>query len=185
MANLSANLVLILTSDNGNELVLPSTDFNHCIVKVKLDGQDQFLELTDKYLPFKALPIALRGALALEIPFNSDTDKKHDLFRLDNVSREKSVFENNVVVNITGENIKMRIDTKFTGHINSYYASLLADPNSEVVKNSINDELKTLIEEDFTLDDLTNVERIDDDRIIKYTSNITLNEKINKIIRGW
>src|ERR1044072_5778066 len=69
MAGLKANLVLCLTSDNGTKaMLLPNKDFNHCIVKVMIDGKEQFLELTDKYLPYKALPTTLVEATVLEIP---------------------------------------------------------------------------------------------------------------------
>ncbi|WP_100612969.1 transglutaminase domain-containing protein [Confluentibacter lentus] len=181
MAELQSNLVLILTSDNGqNSLVLPSTDFNHCIVKVKLDGQERFLELTDKFLPFKSLPLSLRGATGLEIPFNSDTNVVYDLMKLDNVLREESVFKNDVSIHITND-IKMEIKSAFTGHINSFYASILDDPNADVVKKAVYNDLDGQILEEFILDELVDIERIDDDKEIRYTSKITLDKKINKI----
>jgi transglutaminase-like putative cysteine protease/tetratricopeptide (TPR) repeat protein len=72
MAGLNADLALCLTSDNGKKvMMLPNKDFNHCIVKVMIDGKEQFLELTDKYLPYKALPTTLLGASVLEIPHMS------------------------------------------------------------------------------------------------------------------
>ncbi|WP_308993363.1 DUF3857 domain-containing protein [Mariniflexile litorale] len=182
MAELKANLVLVLTSDYGrNEIVLPNTDFNHCIAKVEIDGKEQFLELTNKYLPFKSLPTSLRGATALEIPFHSDTTIKYDLFKLDNVLRDSSVFTNDVKIKVNNDKVTMSIDTKFTGHINSYYASILEEPNPEVVKKSVYDDLNNQIEDDFVLDELINIERIDDDNAIKYTANITLDKKPSKI----
>jgi hypothetical protein len=182
LAELDSNLVLILTSDYGqNELVLPSTDFNHCIAKVNIDGEEQFLELTDKYLPYKALPRSLAGATALEIPFNSDTDKTFDLFKLENITRDKAVFINNSVINVAQDHMKLKIDTEFRGHINSYYASVLSEPNFEVKKQSIDDDLKGRISENFVLEDVTNIERIDNDKIIKFTSHLVIDKKVNKI----
>ncbi|MBP0905067.1 transglutaminase domain-containing protein [Mariniflexile gromovii] len=182
MAELKANMVLVLTSDYGrNEMVMPNTDFNHCIAKVEIDGKEQYLELTNKYLPFKSLPVSLRGASVLEIPFNLDENKKYDLFKLDNVLRDASVFTNEVDINIANDKVTMSINTKFTGHINSYYANVFDEPNLEVVKKSIHDDLNNQIKEDFVLDELTNIERLDDDKVIKYTSNISLDKKINKI----
>ena len=182
MADLKSNLVLILTSNYGqNNLVLPSTEFNHCIVKVKLNGKDQFLELTDKYLPYKSLPTSLRGATGLEIPFKSDSNKIYDLFKLDDVARDVSSLINNAGVIVKSDKIKMKINTKFEGDINSYYAGILAEPNLEVVKKSVFDDLKSQMAEDFVLDELSNIERVDEDKIIKYTSDITINKKVNKI----
>lgn len=182
MADLKCNLVLVLTSDNGrNDLVLPSTDFNHCIVEVNIDGKNRFLELTDKYLPFKSLPTNLRGATALEIPFNSDGKETYDLIKLDNLLRDKSFYLNDVFVNVGSEGMEMKIDTKFTGHINSYYASVLDNPNPEVVKKSIYENLYGQLDEDFTLNELTNIKRVNNDSLVQYETQVTLNKKINKI----
>ncbi|NNK60897.1 MAG: DUF3857 domain-containing protein [Flavobacteriaceae bacterium] len=182
LAELDSNLVLILTSDYGqNELVLPSTDFNHCIAKVKIDGEEQFLELTDKYLPFRALPRSLAGATALEIPFNSDTDKTFDLFKLTDVKREKAVFTNNAVIKVSPSHMDIEMATEFKGHINSYYAGLLSEPNFEVKKQAIDEDLQGRISESFVLEDVTNIERLDDDRIIKFTTHLKIDKKVNKI----
>ena len=181
-AELEANLVLVLTSDYGrNSLVLPSTDFNHCIAKVKIDGKDQFLELTDKYLPYKSLPTSLRGATALEIPLNRKDTKSYDLFKLENLSREQAVSKNFVTLDINKDKIGMVVDSEFSGHINSYYSSVFSEPNGDVIKKAIYDDYTTRLSDDFTLNNVSNIERKDDDMLIKYTADITLNKKINKI----
>ncbi|MEZ4796553.1 MAG: transglutaminase domain-containing protein [Flavobacteriaceae bacterium] len=182
MAELESNLVLVLTSDYGyNDIVMPSTNFNHCIVKVKLNDKDQFLELTDKYLPFKSLPTSLRGATALEIPFKSDTNEKFDLFKIENVLREHAIIKNLADIYIGIEDIKMNLKTKITGHINSFYAGIFAEPNHEVVKKSIYDDLSGIIKEDFVLDELLNIERIDNDMEISFETKLTLSKKPNTI----
>ena len=64
-AGINANLVLILTRDNGNHtLVLPEIGFNHCIAQLNIDNKRYLLELTDNNLPFGA---ALRNDLSAEI----------------------------------------------------------------------------------------------------------------------
>ncbi|WGD34713.1 DUF3857 domain-containing protein [Olleya sp. YS] len=181
-AELEANLVLVLTSDYGyNSLVLPSTDFNHCIAKVKIDGKDQFLELTDKYLPYKSLPTSLRGATGLEIPLDRNDTKTYDLFRLENLSRETAISKNSVTLNLKKDKIGMVIDSEYTGHINSYYSSVFSEPNAEVVKKTIYDDYDNRLDDDFVLNSVSNIERVNDDMLIKYTSDMTLNKKINKI----
>ena len=91
-AGLDVNLVLILTSDYGKKsLVLPSQDFNHCIVKVNIDGKEQFLELTDKNMPFKSVPNSLLNATGLEIPYMSNVGKEYNLFNLGNMDKIFSV----------------------------------------------------------------------------------------------
>lgn len=181
-AELKSNLVLILTSDYGkNNLVLPSKDFNHCIAKVMIDGKEQFLELTDKYLPYKSLPTSLRGATGLEIPTEYNQGSIYDLFKLDDVSRDLAVSKNKVKLIVSPENIKMDIEVEYTGHINSYYSSVFSEPNFEVVKKSIYDDFNSKLSDEFTLDALTNVDRIDNDKIIKYSANLTIDKKASKI----
>ncbi len=54
-AGIKAQLVLVKTRDNGlNTMPLPNIDFNHCIAKVNLNGQDHYVELTSRYLPFRS-----------------------------------------------------------------------------------------------------------------------------------
>ncbi len=181
-AELKANLVLILTSDYGNNsLVLPSTDFNHCIAKVKIDGKDQFLELTDKYLPYKSLPNSLRGATGLEIPINFNQTNDYDLFKLNGVSREQAISKNRLKLKLGVDKIEMDVDTEYSGHINSYYSSVFSEPNAEVVKKSIYDDFDGRLKDDFTLNELTNIESIENDKIIKYSANITIDKKPSKI----
>ena len=68
-----AELVLVNTRDNGQApTTLPSMPFNHCIVH--LPAQEQYLELTDKYLPFGAMSNELIGSAALVVTgFGSTT----------------------------------------------------------------------------------------------------------------
>ncbi|WP_299523805.1 DUF3857 domain-containing protein [Winogradskyella sp.] len=183
MADLKSNLVLILTSDYGrNDMVLPSTNFNHCIVKVIIDGKEQFLELTDKYLPYKSLPTSLRGATALEIPFDSQEAKiQYELFHLDNIARDKSEINNIVVVGVTEKNMNLLITSKVKGHNASYYNQVFDEPNPEVIKKSILDDYKGKIFDDFTLNDVSQIDNKNDDKMISYTSDLTINKKLNSI----
>jgi transglutaminase-like putative cysteine protease len=67
-AGLKTNLVLVNTIDNGvNSLKIPSTNFNHCIVRIEVDNDTLFQELTDSKLPFGSLPNHIANAQALVI----------------------------------------------------------------------------------------------------------------------
>jgi tetratricopeptide (TPR) repeat protein len=69
MAGINAQMVLVDTRENGQQqILLPSVEFNHCIVKAELDKKHYYIELTDNYLPFSSLPNNLNGALIVEIP---------------------------------------------------------------------------------------------------------------------
>ncbi len=67
--DLPTNLILINTRNNGQkDVLLPSLNFNHCIVKVDLGDKPVYLELTDPDLPFGHLYSYHQGAAVLEIP---------------------------------------------------------------------------------------------------------------------
>lgn len=183
MADLQANLILILTSDYGrNNLVLPSTDFNHCIVKVILDGIPQYLELTNKYLPYKSLPTSLRGATALEIPFSTEnTDKKYNLFHLDKVQRDMSLVDNSVIMNVSEENTNLIVTTKINGHNVAYYNEVFAEPNAEVIKKTMSDDYSSKLKDEFTLNKVYDFEITDNNTAVLFNSDITINKKLSSI----
>jgi len=69
MAGVDANLVLILTRDNGSKtLQLPEVGFNHCIARVNLPEGGIYVELTDNALPFAAAVKEDVQAQILNIP---------------------------------------------------------------------------------------------------------------------
>lgn len=183
MADLKSNLVLILTSDYGrNNLVLPSTDFNHCIVKVLIDGKEQYLELTDKYLPYKSLPTSLRGATALEIPFDSeDNSILYDLKHLDDVNRHLSEIKLVVDLGISENEMNLLIDTDVEGHNTSYYNQVFDEPNPEVVKKSLLEDYKGKLVDDFTLNSISDISKADDGANVSFKSDLTINKKLNSI----
>jgi transglutaminase-like putative cysteine protease len=183
MAGLKSNLVLVLTSDYGrNNLVLPSTDFNHCIVKVFIDGKEQFLELTDKYLPYKSLPTSLRGATALEIPFDSeDNSKKYNLIHLDNVNRDFSEIKNVVTLNISEKDMNLLINTNVKGHNTSYYNQVFDEPNPEVIRKSILEDYKGKLVDDFNLNKVSDISNSNEGETVSFKSDLTINKKLNSI----
>lgn len=121
-AELTVKMVLVLTSDYGrNRLTLPSTNFNHCIVKVSIDGNDQFLELTNKYIPFGAIPGSLRNATVLEIPLNSSDNVESNLYHLDNIISQQASFNSDYVLDVKGEESQVVLTTTVQGSVSSYY----------------------------------------------------------------
>tara|TARA_R110002033_G_scaffold1264_3_gene11684 strand:+ start:2397 stop:6158 length:3762 start_codon:yes stop_codon:yes gene_type:complete len=183
MADLDSNLVLVLTSDYGrNNLVLPSTDFNHCIAKVMIDGKPQYLELTSKYLPYKSLPTSLRGATALEIPFDAEkTNETYDLIHLDNVSRIKSKVNNKIEIDLSDESMNLKVATEVVGHNTAYYKEVFSEPNTEVVKKSMTEDFNAKLVDDFTLNSVSDYEQNNDTAAISYKADITLNKKMSSI----
>jgi tetratricopeptide (TPR) repeat protein len=75
---LDVNLVLLSSKDNGrNNMLLPSLEFNHCIVKVKIDNKPFYVELTDADLPFGSIPSYDITSQILEIPFKEQKIESH------------------------------------------------------------------------------------------------------------
>lgn len=143
MSDLDANLVLILTSDYGeNALKLPSRDFNHCIVKTKIDGKEQFLELTDKYLPYKSVPGSLNHAIGLEIPYDKNDKMTNDLFILQDAATAPSQYNTTAYITVKEDAFKAKLTTNLKASTSSYLRSLADEENEELKK----DNLKSFLE---------------------------------------
>jgi len=182
LAELDSKLVLILTSDHGyNELELPSTDFNHCIVNVELDGAEQYLELTDKYLPFKSLPISLEGAKALVIPFDRTEVKDSDLFTLQDVSRKKAIFKSNSIVKIDEKISKIDLNTTVSGHLASYYIEMFKSKKDKLLNEAVLDEISNRSRESIQLLKIKDFSYDKNIGEMGFKTELTSNLKISKI----
>lgn len=182
LADLDTRMVLILTSDYGkDELILPSTDFNHCIVKVKLDGKEQFLELTDKYLPFRALPMSLREATGLEIPFDSSDKFTSDLFRLQDVERAATSFESEAEILLKKSSSDIKLTSKTKGSLASYYIDLLTNKKGQVLKDAVQEEINDRASEKVKFVELEKVDFNKEEGEISSTSKLTTTIPVNKI----
>lgn len=143
LAKLKSNLVLVLTSDNGiNGMKLPGLGFNHCIVKLQLENKSYFVELTDKYLPFKAMPMSLVNANALVVSFDKSENEKVNLSTIseDNALKNSSTTE--VEVTIGDDSKKYVVTGKVSGFLKAYYNELFSNAYTEDVR-------KKKLEEDY------------------------------------
>ena len=181
-ADLKSNLVLISTSDLGkNELVLPTTSFNHCIVRVFLNGNEQYLELTDKNLSFKTLPLSLEGALALNIPFYASESNNNSLLVLDNLSQNKTIIKNDIQLIIGKENFNLDNKVLTTGKLNSSYRELLINKNDEKLRKDLTKHFENRESLDLSL--LT-YEIIENDRkkdTVLFSTKFKVNDKLKKL----
>lgn len=181
-AELDVNMVLILTADYAkNQLLLPSTDFNHCIVKVKINGEAQFLELTDKHLPFKSLPMSLREATALEIPYDNSTKVVEGLFKLNNVLREKAKFISITDLNLHKEESEIELETQVTGHLASYYIDVLTNKEGELLKDELHQEISNRTSEPVKFNDIEKIKVNKNKGTALYKMKLTSDIKINKV----
>ena len=182
-AGLDVNLVLVLTSNYGKKsIILPSQDFNHCIVKVKIDGKDQFLELTDQDLPFRSIPNSLLNATALEIPYKVDNNKNYALFHLTDLAGIPSEMITEMSVKVDDNNTQeMTIDTKISGSLASAYFNILNQDNFEIVKEDVLNDYKSRVGEGLVLDTLTNINAKKGEDFLSYTTKVRLDDKMNEM----
>ncbi len=181
-AELDVRLVLIKTSSHGKkDLILPSTDFNHCIVKVNIDDTDQYLELTDKHLPFKALPMSLRGATALEIPYDVSEGFKSDLTYLENAVRDEALFESDYVIDVSDENSKIELTTSISGHMASYYIETFQKEKDKLLEESIIEEISGRASHNVELLDLVSHNHDIEKGAVIFTTRLSTDLNINKL----
>ncbi|MCG8573901.1 MAG: tetratricopeptide repeat protein [Flavobacteriales bacterium] len=86
-----ANLVLVNTRKNGQHAMdLPSIDFNHCIAKVDLNGEEQFVELTTDLYAFATVSPSLQGSFILEI--DEDGEKNEPRLLPANKNKPNAIY---------------------------------------------------------------------------------------------
>jgi tetratricopeptide (TPR) repeat protein/transglutaminase-like putative cysteine protease len=161
-AGLDANLVLVSTRDNGQKaMLLPSMEFNHCIIRFK-DGADyHYVELTNNQLCFESMPQSLVDAQVLDIPYTYNTKEQVQL--LQPVGNTESARHR--VVKATVDNADLHINTTLitTGELASdtrgRYAGKSKDDTKDAVQQSVSQYYKNTADlESYSfanLDDLT------------------------------
>jgi hypothetical protein len=141
-AGLQANLVLVLTNDNGfKALSLPSKDFNHCIVRVLIDGKETFLEMTDRYLPFKALPMSLYHANALVINFDKTKNQAAQLIHIPFDHAIVNKNETKTVITISENQKEFSNQHTLFGAGKAYYNELFSNATSEDIRKKEFEEM--------------------------------------------
>jgi len=147
-AGLDAKLTLVLTNDNSkNSLTLPSKDFNHCIVNVTIDGKNYFIEMTDKYLPFKALPLSLYKASALVISFNKQENETANLLEIPFTNAIENSISSKMDVSIDDAKKTFNHTQTLVGSTKSYFNELFSEATTEEVrKKNIEENLTSSLD---------------------------------------
>ncbi|MES2748041.1 MAG: transglutaminase domain-containing protein [Bacteroidota bacterium] len=182
-AGLKSNLVLVSTNDNGfKNMPLPAVDFNHCIVKVTLDKKDYFLELTDKYLPFKALPRSLYKANALVISFDKAENENAKLISINFDNAINSKVETKTVVEISDNAKKFVNQNTLFGSVKSYYSELFSSATSEDVrKKSLEDLYNSRLSKNISLQSSKLLTNVNYDDKISFQTEFIINERIQAV----
>lgn len=147
IAGVEARLVLVKTRDNGTEIPLPALEFNHCIILLKADGKEYYLEMTDNYLPFGSLPYNLPGSSSLVIPAQSDKDVVSQLKPLQASLRTVDVIKR--TMNLSVENnadLVVSMNVERTGALTSAsresYGNLTEEKMLEEMEKSVSSGFK-------------------------------------------
>jgi tetratricopeptide (TPR) repeat protein len=160
-AGLKSNLVLVSTLDNGeNAMVLPSTNFDHCIIRVELDNNKViYQELTDNKLPFGATPANLINAQALVIPRDANDNVGNELSRIPHNRIISNTLNRVSTYKVDNEDLKVTSNLSVSG----FYASSYRHSFNGYTKDELNEEISYMYAENFdskinilnyTLDDL-------------------------------
>lgn len=152
---LKANLVLVSTRSSGrSEMLLPSMEFNHCIVKVMIEGKAWYLELTDSNLPFGALPNEDYQALALEIPYN-ETLKNNAIFVLKPNNRVQDQRKNEAIVNLNKRDFEIKVKYTTSGAVSANVRSIYKDLSEEKRKEEMQSNIAEKFSNAVTLKELS------------------------------
>ncbi|MEO8517284.1 MAG: transglutaminase domain-containing protein, partial [Flavobacterium sp.] len=183
LAGLKSNLVLVLTNDNGfNSMKLPSKDFNHCIVRTTIDNKEVFLELTDKYLPFRALPSSLYKANALVISFDKAVNENSKLINIPFDNALQNVSKTFSVVTIDDKS-KTFVNQHFIqGSGKSYYNELFSSSTTEDVrKKEMESSFNTRLKKVISLQSVKLLSNDIFDKEIEYESKFSISESLQKV----
>jgi hypothetical protein len=183
MAGLKSNLVLVSTNDNSDhKMSLPSVNFNHCIVKTNLDGKEYFLELTDKYLPFKALPISLYKANALVISFDKAINDTAEIIKIPFTNAIINSMNTTSVVTINDNEIKYTNTHEIIGANKSYYNELFSNATSEDVrKKQFEDDFNGKLKKGVKLIEAKVNQNNTYDESINFETQVSVSEKIKNV----
>jgi len=157
---LKTNLVLVLTADNGEEaLMLPNSDFNHCIVKIDFENQTLFQELTDAKLPFGVTPNSIKNAQGLVIPNKIGDSANSQLISIPGNDNFKNVYYRNTDIVVEGKDLGVKSNLIITGASSSSYrhhfTGLTKDEEKENVIGLHDGPFqKTLKIKDYSMNDL-------------------------------
>lgn len=122
---LKTNLVLMSTRNNGKKsVVLPSFFFNHCIVSY-FDDKDKrcYLELTDRYIPFRSIPSNYFQAACLIIPAKNQNTEVSNLFSLEIKNKTLDIARNKTSISIHGNNLVVNSRSVKNGFLSEDYRS--------------------------------------------------------------
>ncbi|MBK8722863.1 MAG: DUF3857 domain-containing protein [Saprospiraceae bacterium] len=177
LCGLKANLVLVSTRENGLKgMNLPSFNFNHCIVKYFDENQNEnYLELTDRDLPFKSLPIGLYQALSLTIPSKNENSQKSDLVNLTNSNKLVDKSKCLTSLNIDGNEMQISRSLVKYGNGVSNTRNTYKSMSSENITKKMQEEVSSRFSNPIKLKkvDILGIDKLVDSVVINQEFSVT------------
>ena len=181
MAGINAQMVLVDTRDNGQQqILLPSVEFNHCIVKAELDKKQYYIELTDNYLPFASLPNTLNGALIIEVP-NKYSGTASALKQLQSESRTKDMVKRVIDIKPVDNDLEITIKSIKYGNLSSGiradYGKLDDEKQAKEMEESVAADYKNNVKLSFVK--FKDLEKLSDS--VEYSYGFKVKNEISEI----
>lgn len=143
---LKANLVLVNTRDNGeNVMTQPTIGFNHCIVKLEADGKPYIIELTDQKLSFAAMPSILKNSSCLVIPREGE-QMTSKLVQIESLNRPLNASKRDTKLSFSGND--MMVERKTTKY--GEFARSSRGTYADIGKEKQEESMSQAISKDFT-----------------------------------
>ena len=183
LAGLKSNLVLVSTNENSSHMMsLPSKDFNHCIVRTFINGKAFFLELTDKFLPFKSMPMSLYKANALVISFDKTENEKSSIIEIPFENATVNSLHTTSTVTVTDKEINFVNNRKIVGANKSYYNELFSSSTTEDVrKKDLEEQYNTKLKKGVKLLSAKLIKNETFDDSIEFETQLQISEKIKSV----
>lgn len=178
-AGLNTNLVLVNTRNNGeNNMPLPTINFDHCIIKIDLEGESFFQELTNSKLPFGYLPQVVQNAQALVIPNKGVSGQKEELITIPARKNAKELIKRTADIKIEEDKIVCSTTVNVNGDGASdyryYFTGLTQEELDEKVQETTSSYFdKSTKVKDFNLEDIDNIKEQ-----ISFTTNFEVEDPV-------
>ena len=154
---IESNLILVNTKDNGTmQYDLPSIEFNHCMVKMKIDNKDYFLELTSDVNGFRTVGSKTLNSCYLEIGNNTS----NKIERILPTTRVKNGTYRTTVMNFEEDKLNVTKEVMYVGDIAAYKKSQFRNSEYKDQEKSVTSSLpdaflnQQLVSFDFNKDQL-------------------------------
>lgn len=178
-AGLDANLVLVSTRNNGlMNVVLPSMDFNHCIIRYKDGVQYKYLELTDSQLPFCTLTSSMANAQILNILYEYKAGEVITSLPVD--KREKVAYLRIVKMTVKENDLRVTTVLKSSGELardmRANYENKTRDESKDALQQQLSGAFKNPVQLNrFDFKDLNNLR----DTVVQELDFTVSNDVIN------